>query len=76
MSSPHDIVYAPADRPLCEVYDDWTYYPGEVRAWFWRHGWFANVSWTTKPGYTYIRTKPASFIRGVEPPATPEEAAS
>lgn len=66
-----DIVYAPNDRLDCEVFDEWTYFPGEVRAWFWRGGWFANVSWTTKPGYTYIRTKPASFIRGLTPPPEP-----
>lgn len=69
MEDPPTIVYEPAERPLCEVHNGWTWAPGEVRMWQRRpHGLYANVSVTPRAGATYLKTVPATHVRGVEVP--------
>ena len=67
MAHPDDVVYAPADRPVCEVRPDPdtdTWYPGEVRALFRREdGWHINANWTVDHVSTYSRTLPAVQVR-------------
>lgn len=68
MAHPEDVVvYAPADRQLCNVRPDpavEVWYPGEVRALF-RHkdGWHATANWTVDHVSTYSRTFPAAQVR-------------
>ena len=67
MPHPRDVVYAPAERPICEVQpdpevDEW--WPGEVRALFLREdGWWVNANWTVRHVDTYSRTFPANQVR-------------
>ena len=62
----HNVVYKTGwDRPLVEVLIDGVWYPGELRMWT-QHddqGWTANVSWTSKPGSTFLTTVPAEQVR-------------
>lgn len=66
-------VYAPADRPLCEVELDGTWHPGEVRMWTQHdHGWEAQVTYSLGPGDNRIGTFEQTHIRPVtdDPSAT------
>lgn len=61
---PSHTVYAPADRPLCEVNIDGTWHPGEVRMWT-QHDdrWTAQVTYSTAAGDNRIDTFTADRVR-------------
>ena len=65
---PQQILYNGWERPLVEVLVDDTWYPGELRAWLQAadESWTANVSWTKRPGETYLDTVTADRVRPVD----------
>lgn len=64
---PTHAVYAPAERPLCEVDIDGTWHPGEVRMWT-QHddGWTAQVTYSLAAGDNRIGTFDQARVRPVD----------
>lgn len=60
------IVYAPADRPACEVEIEGAWHYAEVRMWTQAEdGWHAQVTYSLRAGDNRIDTFPAARLRSV-----------
>jgi hypothetical protein len=57
-------VFRPDERPDVQVRIDGVWYPGELRMWQRRKdGWWANVTWRTGPGLTFVGSVPQDDVR-------------